>query len=78
MVKRRVNERYDSDKIVVTETQNSTNKVNLVGVVSHNGPNKIYSVSTKLSGKEFEQLMKKKIKNDLRGTLVMDNASIHN
>lgn len=78
LVKRRMNERYDSDKIVVRETQNSTNKVNLVGVVSHSGLNKIYSVSTKLTGKEFEQLIKMKIKNVVRGTLLMDNASIHN
>lgn len=45
-VKRKVNERYNADKIVVSESQNSKNKVNLVGTVCFNGPNVIYSVST--------------------------------
>lgn len=78
MVKRRVNERFDSNNLSVKEIQNSKNKVNLVGVVSHNGPNKIYSVSTNLTGNEFDQLIKLKIKNDVRGMVLMDNASIHN
>lgn len=78
MVKRRINERFNSDKMVATEKQNSKNKVNLVGVVSHSGPNKLYSVSTKLTGKEFKQLVKMKLKNALRGTVLMDNAPIHN
>lgn len=77
MVKRRINERFDSNKVSVKEIQNSENKVNLVGVISHNGPNKIYSVSTNLTGNEFDQLIKLKIKNDVTGTVLMNNASIH-
>ncbi len=78
MVKRRVNERYDSDKLAITEKQNSKNKVNLVGIVSHSGDNRLYSVSTKLTGKEFEQLIKMHIRNDVKGKVLMDNATIHN
>ncbi len=78
MVKRRVNERFHPDKIGEKEKQNSKNKVNLVGFVCHHGPNKIYSVSTKLTGKEFNQLIQMKIKHEVKGTVLMDNAPIHN
>src|SRR6202012_1341458 len=54
MVKRRKNERYDPDKLITPEIQNTKNKVNLVGMVSHSGPNMIYSVPTKLNGKQFK------------------------
>ncbi len=50
LVKRKASERYDSDKLAVTETQNAKNKVNLVGVVSFSGPNMIYSVGSNLKG----------------------------
>lgn len=79
LVKRKKNERYNHDKLAVTEKQNSKNKVNLVGVVSYKGPNVIYSVSTKLNGIEFEQLVKTRIKDIISdATLLMDNATIHN
>lgn len=79
LVKRKKNERYDQDKLAVTETQNSKNKVNLVGVISYEGPNVIYSVSTNLNGEEFEQLVKTRIKDVISdATLLMDNATIHN
>lgn len=63
MVKRNVNERYNPDKMFTQETQNTNNKANLVGVVSYNGPNIIYSVSTKLTEKQFEQLVRLKLDN---------------
>lgn len=79
LVKRKKNERYDCGKLVVTETQNSRNKINLVGVVSYKGPNVIYSVSTNLKGIEFEELIKTRIKDIVIDAIVlMDNASIHN
>lgn len=80
LVKRRVNQRYDPDKIVTNETQNTQNKVNLVGLISCTDPNMIYSVSTHLTGDEFKQLMERKIKNILTeySIVVMDRASIHN
>lgn len=78
LVKRRAKERYDPDKLAVAETQNAKNKANLVGVVSYNGPNVLYSVSTNLTGKEFEQLVRLKIENIVRdSTVLMDNATIH-
>lgn len=78
MVKRRVNERYDVDKIVTPEVQNTKNKVNLVGLISCGGPNMIYSVPTKLNGSHFKQLMSTKVKPLLGGkTILMDNAKIH-
>lgn len=78
MVKRRVNERYNPDKMITQETQNSNNKANLVGVVSYNGPNIIYSVSTNFTGKQFDQLVKLRLKDIVRGsTVLIDNASIH-
>lgn len=78
MVKRKMNERHDNDKIVVQEVQNTGNKVNLVGAVSFSGRNVIYSVSTKFTGRQFEQLVKTKLINIIGGsTVLMDNASIH-
>ncbi len=79
LVKREVGERYNPVNIYSQEKQNTKNKINLVGVVSYNGPNMLYSVSTKLKGDEFEQLMRLKVKNVVRHNIVlMDNASIHN
>lgn len=77
VVKRKVGERYEPDKMVVNEAQ-SNNKINLVGIVSFNGPNVIYSVSTKFNGQLFKQLVKRKVK-DIVGntTVLMDNARIH-
>lgn len=79
LVKRRVNQRYDPEKIVTNETQNTKNKVNLVGIISCTDANMIYSVSTNLNGDEFKQLMERKIKNMLteNSIVVMDRASIH-
>lgn len=78
MVKRRLNERYDHRKIVSSEIQNTKNKVNLVGLISHDGPNMIYSVPTKLNGKHFKQLMSTKVKQLLGNKhILMDNAKIH-
>lgn len=77
-VKRMVNERYNSDKIISQEVQNTENKVNLVGIVSLNGPNMLYSVSTKLNEEKFAHLMKNKVKHIVEGsTVLMDNATIH-
>lgn len=79
MVKRRLGERFDHDKLKIDEKQNSENKVNLFGVVSCSGPNTIYSINTKFNGKEATQLMQKEIKNIVRNsTVLIDNASIHN
>lgn len=78
LVKRKVNDRYNDDMMISQETQNTDNKVNLVGVVSYDGPNMIYSVSTNLTGQIFEQLVKKKLKDIVKdSTVLMDNASIH-
>lgn len=77
-IKRRINERYVIDNMKTDEVQNTQNKVNLFGVVSYAGPNTIYSVSTKMNGAEFKQLMRKKIENDIvNSTIVIDNAKIH-
>ncbi|KAG4080632.1 hypothetical protein HA402_013162 [Bradysia odoriphaga] len=79
LVKRLKKERYDPSKMKTDERQNTKNKVNLFGVVSYNGPNTIYSVSTKLNGTEVKQLMRKNIKRDIGNSVVLlDNASIHN
>lgn len=78
MVKRKVHERYDTDKVVVQEVQNTNNKVNLVGVVSFNGRNILYSVSTKFTGQQFEELTRTKLMDIVKdSTVVIDNASIH-
>lgn len=78
LVKRKLKERYSPDKIITSEQQNSKNKVNLVGMVSHDGPNMLYTVSNNLNGNEFEQLMQLKVKNIIKNTtILMDNASIH-
>lgn len=78
LVKRKANERYNVDKIVTQEIQNTDNKVNLVGLVSFDGPNMLYSVSVNLNGKKFETLMKNKVKAIVDGsTVLMDNAPIH-
>ncbi len=78
LVKRRLKESFDVDKLKIDTKQNTDNKVNLFGVVSFNGPNTIYSVSTKLNGKEVTQLMEKKIVNGIgNSTILLDNASIH-
>lgn len=78
IVKRKSNERYDPDKMITQEVQNSGNKVNLVGVVSYHGPNIIYSVSTKFTGMEFDQLVKLKLRNIVgSSSILIDNASIH-
>lgn len=78
MVKRYANERYNHKNIVVQEVQNTNNKVNLVGVVSFSGRNVIYSVSTKFTGEQFEQLTRTKLM-DIVGnsTVLIDNARIH-
>lgn len=62
LVKRRVKERYNLEKLVTTEVQNTQNKINLVGMISYNGPNMIYSVSTHLNSKHFKQLLRTKIR----------------
>lgn len=78
MVKRRRNERYEPRNMFLQEIQNKKNKVNLVGTVSCDGPNIIYSVPTKLNGKHFQQLMKKKVgKLLVNKSVIMDNATIH-
>lgn len=78
LVKRKLKERYCPDKIITSEKQNSRNKVNLVGIVSHDGPNMLYTVSNNLNGNEFEQLIRLKVANIIKNTkLLMDNASIH-
>lgn len=78
LVKRKVNERYNHNMMISQETQNTDNKVNLVGVVSYDGPNIIYSVSTNLTAKMFEQLVKRKLKDIVKdSTVLIDNASIH-
>lgn len=78
LVKRKVKERYDPDKITTTEMQNTKNKVNLVGMISCDGPNMIYSVSTKLNSSHFKQLMSTKVKRLLGNRIIfMDNAKIH-
>lgn len=77
-VKRRKGERFEPRKMHISEKQNTDNKANLFGVVSYNGPNTIYSVSTILTGKEVTQLMRKEvIKNIGNSTVLLDNASIH-
>lgn len=79
LVKRKMGERYNPDKLSVSEVQNTKNKVNLVGIVSCNGPNVIFSVSTNFIGQHFEQLMRTKIKNIVGdgSFILMDNARIH-
>lgn len=78
LVKRRLKERFDIDKMKIDERQNTKNKVNLFGVVFFNGPNTIYSVSTNLKGKGVTQLMRTKIVNGVgNSTVLLDNASIH-
>lgn len=77
-VKRKVNERYDVDKIATQEVQNTKNKVNLVGLVSFDGPNMLYSISTEFNEEKFAHLMKNKVKDIVEGsTVLMDNATIH-
>lgn len=78
MVKRRVHERFDHDKLLAQEVQNTKNKINLFGTVSFSGRNVIYSVSTKFNGSEFENLTRTKLM-DIIGssTVLIDNASIH-
>lgn len=78
LVKRKLKERYDSDKIISQEKQNTKNKINLVGLVSSDGPNMLYSVSTKLKSDEFEELIRTRVEKIVRNKIVlMDNASIH-
>lgn len=78
IVKRKAHQRFDSDKIVSQEVQNTKNKVNLCGVVSFNGPNVIYSVSTTFTGKQFTQLVGDKLMDIVDDkTVLIDNASIH-
>ncbi len=78
LVKRRKGERYNSDKLITQEVQNTDNKVNLVGVIYFNGPNMIYSVSTNLDGTQFKQLIRTKIQPLLKHDIVlMDNSKIH-
>lgn len=78
MVKRRRNERYEQRNMTFQEIQNAKNKVNLFGMVSCGGPNNIYSVSTKLNGNHFEELMKKKVETLVVNKCVLiDNAKIH-
>lgn len=77
LVKRKRGERYDSEKMHISEKQNTRNKVNLFGMVSYNGPNTIYSVSTKLTANEVTQLMRKEVLKHIDSTVLMDNASIH-
>lgn len=78
LVKRRKKERYNVENLVTPEVQNTHNKVNLVGIISYNGPNMVYSVSTKLKGNHFNQLLRTKIRPLLSNNKVlMDNAKIH-
>lgn len=78
LVKRRAKERYDADKLVTAEVQNTNNKVNLVGMISFNGPNMIYSAPTKLNSRQFKQLMMKKVESHISNRiLLMDNCKIH-
>lgn len=78
LVKRRKKERYNLDKLVTPEVQNTKNKVNLVGIISYNGPNMIYSVPTKLKAKHFKQLLRTKIRPLLtKNKVLLDNAKIH-
>lgn len=78
LVNRREKERYNFDKLVTPEVQNTNNKVNLVGVIYFDGSNMIYSVSTNLNGSYFKQLVRTKIRPLLKGdTVLMDNAKIH-
>lgn len=78
MVKRRIKERYHPDKIVTPEVQNTKNNINLVGMISCDGPNIAYSVPTKLNGSNFKQLMSTRVRSHLEDKIVlMDNATIH-
>ncbi len=78
MVKRRHKERYHPDKIASTETKNTNNKVNLVGMIACDGPNMIYSVPTKFKSIHFKQLMSSKVRHIIGGNaIMMDNAHIH-
>lgn len=75
MDKRRINERFEHDKMKIDEKQNSRNKVNLFRLVSYNGPNTIYSVSTIFNGREFKQLVRKKVINLIgQSTVLLDNG----
>ncbi len=79
LVKRKLKERYNLDKIVTSEQQSSKNKVNLFGIVSQDGPNMLFTVSNNLDGDEFDDLVRLKVKNIIKNTtILMDNASIHN
>lgn len=78
LLKRKLKERFSPDKIIISEQQNARNKDNLVGIVSHDGPNMLYTVSNNLNGNEFEQLIRLKLANIIKNTkLLIDNASIH-
>lgn len=77
-VKRRMGERFNTENMNISEKQNTENKANLFGIISYNGPNIIYSVSTNLIGKEVTQLMKKEVVQHIGNSKVLlDNASIH-
>lgn len=77
-MKRRKKERYNVENLVTPEVQNTHNKVNLVGIISYNGPNMVYSVSTKLNANHFKQLLRTKIRPLLStNKVLMDNAKIH-
>lgn len=69
-VKRRRDERFDHNKMVIQEVQNTKNKVNLVGIVSFNGRNVVYSVSNNLTGLEFEALARSRLIEIVRGSTV--------
>lgn len=82
LVRRKSAERFTPSKLVTPEVQNTRNKLNLVGFVSINGPNKVYSVSTCLNGLEFKSLMESKVKPLImrqtpRPTILMDNSKVH-
>lgn len=78
IVKRRACERYNANNIVSQEVQNTKNKVNLLGVVSFDGPNIIFSVSTKFTAKQFTELARSELMEVVKdGTILIDNATIH-
>ena len=82
LVRRKSNDRFTPGVMLIPEIQNTRNKLNLVGFISIDGPNKVYSVSTNLNGPEFEGLIESKVKSLIvsrnpRPIILMDNAKIH-
>ncbi|KAG4077872.1 hypothetical protein HA402_013806 [Bradysia odoriphaga] len=74
-VKRQLDERRSSQKITTNEQKV---QVNLVVVVSHNGPNILYAVSDNFQAKHFKQLIKRRVKDVIGSKLLsMDNTDLH-